>query len=282
MDGVLITRLSSKDKKVFFVLSLSVVALVMLSLVQDLLRSCLRNIAFYFSESFMFSTFWWLFAPLLFAQYITVRLKENKHVYFQLIVFVLPIILHLFAFPFLVWVLSVLFYYHTFALRQTLQYTLSEHLFQLVIMYSVPVLACQYITKKSKPAAKIFISEMSTNANHFMENILVAEGARKHSVVVSEVLFFTASPPYISIHLDDKKYLHNCTLKSISPKLNPEHFVRVHKSTIVNIKMVASYSSRLNGDYDLKMINDVTLRLSRNFAADFKNMFAKSHHLTTK
>ena len=281
MEGSLITRLSSKDKKVFIVLSLSVAALAMLTLMQDLLRSCLRNIAFYFSESFMFSTFWWLFAPLLFAQYITVRLKENKNLYFQLIVFVLPIILHLFSFPFLVWVLSGLFYYHTYALRQTLQYTLSEQLFQLVTMYSVPVFAYQYITKKSKPTAKVFISEMAIDMNHFLENILVAEGTRKFNVVVSEVLFFTASPPYISIHLDDKKYLHNGTLKSISQKLNPEHFVRVHKSTIVNIKMVASYSSRLNGDYDLKMINDVTLRLSRNFAADFKNLYVKSHHLTT-
>jgi DNA-binding LytR/AlgR family response regulator len=148
-------------------------------------------------------------------------------------------------------------------------------------MYTVPVFAYQYITKKSKPTAKVFISEIAIDVNHFLENILVAEGTRKFNVVVSEVLFFTASPPYISIHLDDKKYLHNGTLKSISQKLNPEHFVRVHKSTIVNIKMVASYSSRLNGDYDLKMINDVTLRVSRNFAADFKKLYAKSHHLTT-
>jgi hypothetical protein len=32
--------------------------------------------------------------------------------------------------------------------------------------------------------------------------------------------------------------------------------------------MVASYTTRLNGDYDLKMKNNVQLRVSRNFATD--------------
>ncbi len=95
-------------------------------------------------------------------------------------------------------------------------------------------------------------------------------------------MYFSANPPYINLHLEGKKYLYNETLKSISVKLNPEQFVRVHKSTIVNIKMVASFTTRLNGDYDLTLNNYTQIRVSRNFAADFKDLFNKTHHLTTK
>lgn len=116
----------------------------------------------------------------------------------------------------------------------------------------------------------------------FTTTLVVADGNKKQSIKVSEILYISANPPYINIFIEGKKYLQNETLKSISATLNPEQFVRIHKSTIVNIEMVASYTSRLNGDYDLAMKNNVQLRVSRNFAADFKNRFNKTHQLTTE
>lgn len=121
-----------------------------------------------------------------------------------------------------------------------------------------------------------------SSTKHFISTILVTDGNKKQNITVLEILYFSANPPYINIHLEGKKHLYNATLRSISIKLNPEKFVRVHKSTIVNIEMVTSYTTRLNGDYDLTMKNNVQLRVSRNFATDFKNLFNKTHHLTTK
>ena len=66
-------------------------------------------------------------------------------------------------------------------------------------------------------------------------------GNKKHRIPVSEILYFSANPPYTNINLEFRKYLQNETLKSLSAKLNPQQFVRVHKSTIVNIEMVAYY-----------------------------------------
>lgn len=57
-------------------------------------------------------------------------------------------------------------------------------------------------------------------------------------------------------------------------------FIRIHKSNLVNIDFVESFVSRFNGDYDLTLSNNVTLRISRNYAADFKKAFKQSHHLT--
>jgi LytTr DNA-binding domain len=277
MNNILTTKFNTTDRKVAFALTLFVLAFVVLILTQDFLRSGLKNSSFYLSESFLFSSFWWLFAPLLFTQYVAIKHKNKERLYFQIAIIVLPIFIHLFAFPCLVWVISSVFYYHTFSFQQTLRYTLSEHLYLLVLMYSIPVLAFQFFSKK-------LVSQTQNKGipNPFISNILVTDGHRKHHVVVSEILYFSANTPYINIHLEDKKYLHNETLKSISIKLDTEQFVRVHKSTIVNIKMVTSYTTRLNGDYDLTMKNNVQLRVSRNFAYDFKNLFNKTHRLTTK
>jgi hypothetical protein len=282
MNTIQTAKLGITNRQAVIVLTLLILAFVVLTLVQDFLRSGLNNSAFYFSESFMFSSFWWLFAPLLFTQYFAVTHKNKKRLNFQVAVIILPIFFHLLAFPFLVWVLSTLFYYHSYSFSQTFRYTLSEHLYLLVLFYSVPVLIFQFFIKKPRSIEKVSETQNESMTTRFIGSLLVTDGNKKHSILVAEILYFSANPPYINIHLENKKYLHNETLKSISAKLNPGQFVKVHKSTIININMVASYTTRLNGDYDVTMKNNLLLRVSRNFATDFKNLFNKTHRFTTE
>ena len=282
MNKIVISKFDITDRKAAYVLTLLVMAFVVLTLMQDFLRSNINISQFYFTESFMFSSFWMLFAPFLFTQYFAVKHKNKKHLLFQLGVIILPVFFHLFVFPFLVWVLSAVFYYHTFFFQQTFRYTLSEHLYSLLLFYSIPVLIFQFFMKNSTLKEVVSEPQNGRMTPQFTTTFVVSDGNKKHSITVSEILYFSANPPYINIYLEGKKYLQNETLKSVSSKLNPEQFIRVHKSTIVNIEMVTSYTSRLNGDYDLTMKNNVQIRVSRNFAADFKSRFNKTHQLTTK
>lgn len=282
MNRTLAGKSNLTNSAAAFILTLLVLVIVVLTLSQDLLRAHLKNSAFYFSESFMFSSFWWLFAPLLFAQFSAVKYINRKKLKMRAILIICPICLHLFSFPFLVWVLSKIFYYHTYSFQQTFKYTLSEHLYLLFLFYSIPMLTFQFLSKKGKLGTQSSETQEERIENQFISFIIVSDGNKKQSVVVSEILYFSANPPYINLHLEGKKYLHTETLKSIVIKLNPAEFVRVHKSTIVNIYMVTSYTTRYNGDYDLKMKNNLQLRVSRNFATDFKILFNKTHHLATK
>lgn len=106
------------DRKAASALALLVIAFVVLTWAQDLLRSNINISAFYFTESLMFSTYWLLFAPLLFAQYFAVKYKHKKSVLFQIAIIILPVFIHLFAFPFIVWVLSTIFITTAFPLNK--------------------------------------------------------------------------------------------------------------------------------------------------------------------
>lgn len=282
MNRTFISKFNTADKKAALLCGLFVLVFVLLTLTQDLVRSNLKNSAFYFSESFMFSSFWWLFAPFFLAQYFFVKHKNNSNFLLRSAVIILPIILHLFAFPLLVWLLSNTFHYHTFTIQQTFKYTVSEYLYLLIALYTVSFTAFQYLSAKTKKPVVIIEEKDENHSEQFINTILVSEGYKKHNIAVSDIYYCSANPPYINIHLASQKYLHNETLKSVALKLNPDDFVRVHKSAIVNIKMVASYKTRLNGDYDLTLKNDVQLRVSRNYASVFKNHFNKTHQLTAK
>jgi hypothetical protein len=277
-----IAKLNTSARKMAFNLALFAAILVALTLLQDFLRASLKNSAFYFSESFMFSSFWWLFAPIMLLQYVAITNKKAKHILLQAAIIVIPVFVHLLLFPLLVWALSVTFYYHTYAFQQTLTYTLSEHLYTLLFIYTIPALLFRFITKEARPLQPELEIQTDVVVKEFVAAIAVTDRNKKINLAVAAISHITASPPYINMYAEDKTYLHHETLKSIAVQLNPEQFVRIHKSTIVNINMAASYSTRLNGDYDLTLKNSVQLRISRNYAAGFKALFNKAHHLTTK
>ncbi|WP_250629758.1 LytTR family DNA-binding domain-containing protein [Aureibaculum algae] len=67
----------------------------------------------------------------------------------------------------------------------------------------------------------------------------------------------------------------------MAKQLDNKAFIRVHKSTIVNFNKVASFKSRLNGDYDIFLKNGVKLRLSRTYVANFKSNFKNGNRVTT-
>ncbi len=282
MNIQLTTKNHSTHKRAFAVFSMFIASFVLLTVAQDFIRASFDNSAFYFSEAFMFSSFWWIFIPFIYGQYVLVQIKNSNKFVFKALLISIPILLHLYAFPFLVWVISDLFYYHTFEIEQTLQYTLSEHLYKLILLYSIPIFVYQQLNAKAQTTKTVIVSNSQIIEPTFATSIMVSEGDKRKNIAVTDILYFTANTPYINIHLNGKKYLKSETLKSISEKLNIRLFIRVHKSTIVNIQQVQSYTSRLNGDYDLIMSDGVQLRVSRNFAFDFKNKFQGSHRFTTK
>lgn len=273
LNNIPTSAFTKLNRNIVSILILSMFLIVATIMIQDFLRAIINDAAFYFSESFMFSSFWWIFAPFILGQYFFVVRTLKKQRLHLLLIILTPIILHLFMFPMLVWVVSYLFYYHTYFFQQIVNYTLSEHLSMLVLLYSVPVLS--YSLFANNNAKKIIPQQ-------FLNSILVAEGHKKLPIPVSGIIYFSASSPYIAIYLENKKYLLSETLKSISLKLDPAQFIRVHKSTIVNIHWVDFYTTRFNGDYDLSLKNGEKLRVSRNFAVDFKELFNNTHHLASK
>ncbi|HRN79082.1 MAG TPA: LytTR family DNA-binding domain-containing protein [Ferruginibacter sp.] len=116
--------------------------------------------------------------------------------------------------------------------------------------------------------------------NMHTETIWITEGSKRIPVLTNEILYISASSPYVQLHINERKYLYKESLKSLMPQLDPNTFVRVHKSYIVNIRSVQSFQSRLNGDYDINLINGTQIRLSRSYSKAFKDIWTGGHRLT--
>jgi two-component system LytT family response regulator len=69
----------------------------------------------------------------------------------------------------------------------------------------------------------------------------------------------------VRIHRGDGSHLIRNTLSGLAGRLDPSRFVRIHRSTIVNIDRVAEVQPWAGGDYIAILKNRKTLRVSRTF-----------------
>lgn len=261
-----ITRTISR--KFLNVLLISIAGFIFFTTLQDYLEAIYKGSSFYISESLLFSSFWWLFIIMLPLQFLQLNKRSKQVNQFLPWIILTPILLHIFTFPLLVWIISSLFFPHTFRYTQTLQFELANYLYILSLLYSAPI-SIEYFRKRQKfQQPDLTENQKAVTVNEF----ILSEGRKKIRVDLKDVYYISATPPYINFHLANRKLLHNETLKAVLSKLD-EKFVRIHKSTIVNLMEVQSYTSRLNGDYDLTMNNGTVLRISRNYAQEFREQF---------
>jgi DNA-binding LytR/AlgR family response regulator len=77
-----------------------------------------------------------------------------------------------------------------------------------------------------------------------------------------DILYIEAMQNYITIHTQKGKYMTLLYLKNIEEKLNPQAFIRVHKSYIVSISKIEAID---NNDI---VIQTHRIPISRNYQAD--------------
>ena len=266
------SKLSVNLGKLFFVLSGVFLCIVALTIFQDFLESKRIGYAFYFNESILFKIVWFLFIPVLAVLYKKLK-KETLDSYGKTAVLISSsIAVHLLILPFVALFFSLLFYQGRYDLYKFFSYSLAHDLYKLVLVYTSFVLGYKFFTNLTP-------NTYLTKSKPVLNTIVINNGKENVVVPIVDILQITSATPYIFIHLVNKRYLHSETLKSICSQLSSSVFVRVHKSSVVNISKVSSFKSRLNGDYDLQLVNGDLVRLSRTYAADFKNRFAAAHQV---
>jgi two-component system LytT family response regulator len=55
------------------------------------------------------------------------------------------------------------------------------------------------------------------------------------------------------------------TMTALEERLDPEQFVRIHRSTMVNLERVRELEPYFHGDYVLKLLDGTRLTLSRTY-----------------
>jgi len=106
----------------------------------------------------------------------------------------------------------------------------------------------------------------------YLDRILVRENKKLFLVPLKDVYCLEASGDYVRLHLKHKNHLVNESLNNLETKMDPERFVRIHRSAIINKERIREFIPHFNGEYVIILENDLQVKLSRTYKHLFKEL----------
>jgi two-component system LytT family response regulator len=115
--------------------------------------------------------------------------------------------------------------------------------------------ARERLGKKMPPPVEL--AAAARPPQQFLQRIVVKDGAKVHIIPVDRLDYAEAQDDYVALHSQGKSYLKQQTISSLETGLDPQQFVRIHRSVIVNFERVAKIEPYAK-DSRVAVLNDGT------------------------
>ena len=102
------------------------------------------------------------------------------------------------------------------------------------------------------------------------------KSARDTTLILTDKIdWISSAGHYLELHVGGETHLIREQLSRLEPRLDPEKFVRVHRSAIVNLDRVKSLHPLFNGDHILVLKTGEELNLSRTYHQKLMGLLAR-------
>lgn len=97
----------------------------------------------------------------------------------------------------------------------------------------------------------------------YLTRFMIKAAGRVLFLKAEEVDWIAADDYYVKLHAGSKTHMLRETLSDLETRLDPEKFIRIHRSTIVNIEQIKELHPHFNGEYLVVLRDGTELKLSR-------------------
>jgi len=107
----------------------------------------------------------------------------------------------------------------------------------------------------------------------YLDRLIVKTEGRIFFIKTDEITWIGAAGNYVSLHVSKDEHLVRDTMHGMENKLDPNKFIRIHRSTIVNLERIKEIQPWFNGEYLVILNDDTRLTMSRKYRERFKDYF---------
>ena len=104
--------------------------------------------------------------------------------------------------------------------------------------------------------------------------LAIRETGRTYFIPVSSIDWIEGADYYVKLHVAGRVHLLREPLRSLSQRLDPTCFARVHRSAIVNLSRIREIRMAARGDHTLVLEDTTRLRLTRARRRDLEALIA--------
>jgi two-component system, LytTR family, response regulator len=117
---------------------------------------------------------------------------------------------------------------------------------------------------------KVALQEVRKETQDY-ERIVVKSGSRIIFLRSSLIEWIEAQGDYVMVHAGKAGHLVRETMAAMATRLDPSRFVRIHRSSIVNLEFVQELRPLWGGDYRVFLRDGTQLTLSRNYRSAMRD-----------
>jgi two-component system, LytTR family, response regulator len=110
----------------------------------------------------------------------------------------------------------------------------------------------------------------------FDERLAIKSNGRVVFLNLDEIHWIEAAANYVRLNTSNDSYLYRQTISRLSERLNPSHFIRIHRSVIVNVRVIKELIPVNCGEYVMVLHSGKELSCSRGYRANLQHLTANN------
>ena len=118
------------------------------------------------------------------------------------------------------------------------------------------------------------------DSNPGKDRLLVNEGRRTLLIPTRDIELIQVTDKHVKIFVRQHCYITRQSLRSVEARLDKNFFVRVHRSTIINVEQIVALHPLLRGDCELVLKRGTRVTLSRRFRRRLQPFLERSSGLS--
>lgn len=99
----------------------------------------------------------------------------------------------------------------------------------------------------------------------YLDRIVIRERDKTDLIRVESIDCIESAGVYVALHVGHERIIHRAALSELIGQLDPHRFVRVHRSTVVNIDSILHLEPATHGEFDLVLRSGHRAHVSRTF-----------------
>jgi two-component system, LytTR family, response regulator len=108
----------------------------------------------------------------------------------------------------------------------------------------------------------------------YLTRVALRSAGKISFVGIDEVMYVQAAENYVQLHLKASRHLLHVPIATLEASLDPQVFLRIHRSLLVNVRHIHELETGAHGEYVVVLKNGAQLQASRSYHEKIKRWAA--------
>jgi two-component system, LytTR family, response regulator len=141
--------------------------------------------------------------------------------------------------------------------------------------HSIERAQAEFLKSHDSELAHQLLDALSKGRKSAASRLVIKAGGRVVFIDVDEIHWVEAAANYVKLKTEKDSYLLREAIGHVSERLDPDQFIRIHRSTIVNVKQIKELQPCNSGEYIVVLKSGKELSCSRGYRAGLQQLIEK-------